>query len=176
MRVKKKKNTGLDFEIDKLTRSIENVATGDSFQTELSLLTNEDLKTMVKKHGWQFNWKSEYNSIEKEVYKLTIVNNPLIVQGLISLEYRNRYVYMHLLENAPFNLGKNKMYAGVAGNLVAFACLRSFQTGGDGYVSFQSKTKLIEHYKKTLGATQMRGQDLVIETGAALKLVQQYFK
>jgi len=29
---------------------------------------------------------------------------------------------MNLLENAPFNVGQNKLYEGVAGNLVAFAC------------------------------------------------------
>lgn len=107
---------------------------------------------------------------------MTIVGNPSIVQGILSIEYRTKYVYMHLLENAPFNFGKNKTYVGVAGNLVAYACLRSFQTGGDGFVSFQSKTKLIDHYIKTLGATHLRKQELVIETDSALKLVQQYFK
>ena len=52
---------------------------------------------------------------------------------------------MHLIESAPFNLGKEKIYLGVPGNLVAFACKLSFQRGGEGYVSFLSKTKLIEH-------------------------------
>ena len=174
--MKRSKKHHLDFEIDKLTRSIENVATGDSFQTELSLLTNSDLKSVTKKNGWLFNWRSEFRNIEREVYKLTIVGNLSIVQGILSIEYRTKYVYMHLLENAPFNFGKNKTYAGVAGNLVAYACLRSFQTGGDGFVSFQSKTKLIDHYIKTLGATHLRKQELVIETDSALKLVQQYFK
>jgi hypothetical protein len=58
---------------------------------------------------------------------------------------------MHLIESAPFNIGKEKTYLGVPGNLVAFACKLSFQRGGDGYVSFLSKTKLIEHYEKNLG-------------------------
>ena len=34
MEVKKTKINFLDFEIDRLTRSIENVATGDSFPTD----------------------------------------------------------------------------------------------------------------------------------------------
>jgi hypothetical protein len=42
---------GLDFIIDKLTNSIENVITGDSFATEISILTNADLKTVSKKNG-----------------------------------------------------------------------------------------------------------------------------
>ena len=44
------KNDGykLGFEIDKLTDSIQNTVSGDSFQTEVSLLTKTDLKTVTK--------------------------------------------------------------------------------------------------------------------------------
>ena len=52
---------------------------------------------------------------------------------------------MHLVENAPFNKGKNKIYAGVPGNLVAFACRLSFQRGPEGNVSFISKSQLVQH-------------------------------
>jgi hypothetical protein len=51
---------GLDFIIDKLTNSIENVITGDSFATEISILTNADLKTVSKKNGWLISWKDEF--------------------------------------------------------------------------------------------------------------------
>lgn len=64
--MKRSKKHHLDFEIDKLTRSIENVATGDSFQTELSLLTNSDLKSVTKKNGWLFNWRSEFKNIDEK--------------------------------------------------------------------------------------------------------------
>jgi hypothetical protein len=30
------------------------------------------------------------------------------------------HLFMHLIESAPFSKGKNKIYVGVAGNLVAF--------------------------------------------------------
>ncbi|HTF05685.1 MAG TPA: hypothetical protein VK826_16775 [Bacteroidia bacterium] len=172
----KKVKYKLDFEIDKLTRSIENIATGDSFQTEISLITVPDLKIVTKRTGWKFDWRHEFKQIERGVYKLTIAGNPLVIQGLISMEDRPGYLYMHLLESAPFNLGKGKVYLGVPGNLVAFACLRSFQMGNDGYISFQSKTKLIDHYRKSLGATFVGGHNLMIETEAATKLVMQYFK
>ncbi len=133
--MKKRKEIGLDFEIDKLTNSIENVKSGDSFQTEISMLTIIDLKTVTKKNDWQFNWAKEYKFVNKEVYKLTIINNLNIIQGIISLEVKTDHVYMHLIESAPFNIGKEKTYLGVPGNLVAFACKLSFQRGGDGYVS-----------------------------------------
>jgi hypothetical protein len=62
---------------------------------------------------------------------------------------------MNLIESAPFNIGKNKTYLGIPGNLVAFVCKLSFQRGGEGYVSFLSMTKLIEHYEKSLGAIHL---------------------
>lgn len=83
--MKQRKKTGLDFLVDKLTNSIENVVTGDSFATDISIVTLADLKNIVKKDKWQFDWKFEYKQPEREVYKLTIVNNRDVVQGLISL-------------------------------------------------------------------------------------------
>lgn len=82
---------------------------------------------------------------------------------------------MHLLENAPFNKGASKMYAGVAGNLVAFACKVSFQRGHEGNVAFISKTQLIEHYTKTLDAQLVGSRLMVIDTKAAIKLINRYF-
>lgn len=83
---------------------------------------------------------------------------------------------MHLVENAPFNRGSEKMYTGVPGNLVAFACRLSFQRGNEGNVSFLSKSQLIEHYEKTLGAMHFGGRVMIIETKSAKKLIDKYFK
>jgi len=58
----------LDFVIDKLTNSIENVQTGDNFPTEISLLSSSELKNITKKNGWNFNWKSEFKQPEKDIY------------------------------------------------------------------------------------------------------------
>lgn len=68
------------------------------------------------------------------------------------------------------------MYEGVPGNLVAFACKLSFQRGNQGFVSFHSKTNLINHYIKTLGAYHFGSHLMVIDTEAAIKLVDKYFK
>ncbi len=69
----------IDIEVDKLTNSIENVITGDSFQTDISLLDNNDLKSITKKNGWIFNWNAEYKQHDRDVYKLTISGNPVII-------------------------------------------------------------------------------------------------
>jgi hypothetical protein len=174
--VKKNVKIELDFEVDVLTNSIRNTVSGDSFQTEVLRLTVADLKHLTKKNGWHFNWKAELGNHTKEVYKLTIVGNPGIIQGLISFTINTDHIYMDLLESAPFNLGKSKLYEGVAGNLVAYVCKISFQQGFDGYLSFTAKTKLIEHYKKTLNAVSFGGQLMIINTVAASILVDKYFK
>ena len=172
----KKYQIELDFLIDKLTNSIENINSGDSFPTEVSLLNVEELKKITKRNGWLFNWKSEFKKPASEIYKLTISNNPHIIQGLVSLEVRSDHVFMHLIESSPFNIGKNKTYLGVPGNLIAFACKLSFQRGHDGFISFIAKTQLIEHYKKSLGAINFGGQLMIINNKAALNLIGKYFK
>ena len=106
---------------------------------------------------------------------MTIINNQSIIQGLISLEIKSDHVYMHLVESAPFNKGKTKIYAGVPGNLVAFSCKLSFQRGHEGNVSFISKPQLVQHYIDTLGALHFRGRVMIIDTTAALKLLNKYF-
>jgi hypothetical protein len=164
------------FIIDKLTDSILNTISGDSFQTEVSRMTSIDLKAIKKKNDWNFNWNIEFKDIKKEVYKLTIVNNSNIIQGLLSITIEQDYIYMNLLESAPFNIGKNKLYEGVSGNLVAFACKVSFQKGYDGFVAFTAKTDLIKHYEESLGAFHFKNQRMIIETEASRKLVQKYFK
>ena len=172
----KKENIEQGFIIDELTNSIKNTISGDSFQTEISTLTKRDLKSVTKKKGWNFDWRIEFNDLTKEVYKLTIVNNPDIIQGLISITIESDHVFMNLLESSPFNTGKDKLYEGVAGNLVAFACKVSFQKGYEGFVAFTAKTNLIKHYEKTLGAIHFRNGRMIIPTASAMKLVELYFK
>lgn len=82
---------------------------------------------------------------------------------------------MHLIESAPFNKGRTKVYSGVPGNLVAFACKLSFQRAHEGNISFTSKSQLIDHYEKTLGAVHFGGRLMIIESTSALKLIDKYF-
>lgn len=101
-----------DIEIDKLTRSIENAVSGDSFKTEVLELNLADIKKL-KKAEWLFDWKAEAKSIDKRVYKLVIVENPNIIQGLISLQDRGDHIFMPLIESNKFNRGEKKIYLGV---------------------------------------------------------------
>jgi len=126
--------------IDKLTNSLENCISGDSFATDVIELAIEDLLTLKK--GWKFNWNQEFSS-ENKVYKLVIRIAPTVIQGLVSIIDKGDHIFMNLIESAPHNFGKNKIYEGVAGNLVAFACQISFEKGYGGIVAFKAKNKLI---------------------------------
>ena len=165
----------LDIKIDKLTNSILNTISGDSFTTDVHPATKIDLKNASKKNGWLFTWATELKFSDRQVFKLTIRDNPNIIQGLASIsDYKDHY-YLHLVESAPFNLGKNKLYEGVPGNLFAFTCKTSWDKGYQGFVSFTSKTKLISHYEKSLGATHVGGHKMVIFPSEAFKLIKKYY-
>ncbi len=174
--MKSSKAVLLDIEIDKLTNSIEDVTTGEIVQTAVLPATAADLKTTIKKNGWRFDWRAEARQPGRTVYKLVTLRNPVVIQGLISLENKPDHLYMHLIENAPANFGKSKAYAGGAGNMVAFACKLAFEYGHQGTVSFVSKTVLIGHYATTLGAIHFGGHLMVITTSVALRLTARYFK
>ena len=162
----------LDIEIDKLTNSIENVITGEVFQTEFSEVSSKE----IKKKEWLFDWHKELKDKNNKVYKMTTVENKNIIQGLVSLNVDEEFVFVNLVENAKFNRGKAKIYLGVGGNLFAYACLKSKELGFDGYVGFTAKTSLIDYYTKTLGAEVAMGQRMYIGEEAAEKLIQHYFK
>lgn len=151
----------LDFIIDKLTNSIENTSTGEVFNT--------DVVRMIVKNLIEIKDKT------KEVYKLTIIKNPTIIQGLVSIEDKQDHIFMHLIESAKLNKNNGKTYLGVPGNLVAYACKVSVEKGYQGFLAFDAKTELIKHYQESLYATHFRGLRMFIETKAALKLISQYY-
>ncbi|MBS1928225.1 MAG: hypothetical protein JST95_06505 [Bacteroidetes bacterium] len=171
--MKKRKEIGLGFEVDKLTNSIENAVSGEVFDT---LIEQMNETKQVKKIEWVFNWQTEIKDSTKSVFKLTTINNPDIIHGLISLTDKGDHIFMDLIESAKFNKGKKKLYRGVAGNLVAFACKTSFEKGYAGVVSFVAKTQLIDHYSKTLGAKLFGGNRMFIDTKEAYILTTKYFK
>ncbi len=164
----------IDIEIDKLTKSIENVITHEVFDTELIKISYTNTY-VVNPNDWIFDWKSQIAKTEREVYKLVIKENHEQIQGLISLTDRLDHIYINLLERSNLNKGKNKIYYGVPGNLVSYACKVSFDKGYEGFVAFDAKTKLIQHYQETLFASHFKGTRMFIDTIAATKLVNQYF-
>ena len=173
--MKKNKIVYLDFEVDKLINSIENAISGEVFDTLIVKLKPSDGK-IIRKGEWAFNWHNELKDKAKQVYKLATVSNPTIIHGLISLTDKGDHIFMDLIESAKFNKGRNKIYKGVAGNLVAYGCKMSFELNYDGVVSFIAKTQLIAHYEQTLGAKLFGSNRMFIDTKEAFILTKKYFK
>ena len=161
----------IDILIDELTNLIRHRITNTSVETVIQKINPNELFQLK---NWQFDWQQETRN--NDVYKLTVVELPEKIQGVISMQIKKGYILVSLVENAPFNIGKNGIYEGVAGNLFAFACKLSFEMGFEGFVSFIAKTDLIEHYKKMVFAKLLHGQTMMIEPLEAQRLIQQYFK
>ena len=65
-----KKKYHIDIEIDRLTNSVQNTISGDSFATEVLEVEKADLKTISKTNGWLFDWKSEFRAIDRKITNL----------------------------------------------------------------------------------------------------------
>ncbi|OJV14731.1 MAG: hypothetical protein BGO21_18710 [Dyadobacter sp. 50-39] len=157
------------------TGSVQHSRGGEVFATSVDCA--ESAKgSRVRTVDWLFDWHSELGRKDRQVLKIELFHEPSIIQGLVSLTDKGDHIYMHLIENASWNKGKNKLYCGVAGNLVAAACKLSFDLKYDGIVSFVPKTQLIEHYQKTLGAKLFGSNRMFIDTREAMILVKNYLR
>lgn len=70
----------LEFEIDKLTNSIESSISGETFET-LVRPFDVSKNRFLKKKDWIFNWKEEAENELRSVYKLVTNQNPKIITG-----------------------------------------------------------------------------------------------
>lgn len=168
------KKRRLDFDVDKITSSIENVLTKEVFETEVVRVLDERALRAGTSH-WSFDWAMELKDSTREVHALFKKGDYSEYHGLVSFTDKGDHLFMDLLESAPMNKGKTKRYSGVAANLVAFLCKKSLEKGYRGVVAFEPKSKLIEHYEKMLGAQRFAPNKMFIDTKEAYALIHQYF-
>ncbi|MBL7794082.1 MAG: hypothetical protein JNK77_17265 [Saprospiraceae bacterium] len=132
----------------------------------------------LRKDGWQFTWKKLFSTDGALFYKLAKVATPEEVEGILMLTLINEeMLYMNNLEVAPHNYGSTGKYDNVAGCLIAFACYKSFELGKNhylGFLTFESKTQLIELYERKYGATFAMGQKMFFDPGAGKKLMKKF--
>jgi len=83
-------------------------------------------------------------------------------------------VVIYLIEAAPQNVGRNKKILDVTGVLFAYVARDSLEAGFDGFVAFHSKTILVNHYIRKYGAKVIRGDQLMFDTHASLRLIREY--
>lgn len=167
----------VDICIDALTECLIDAESGKEVETvyqKVDCRITEKLAEEYRKDGWLFDWSIP----QKEgcgVYEL-FVKGEEQVQGRVAFVKDKGYTYLQLVEAAPQNRKGSAKYIGVGAHLFAIACKHSFEDGNDGYVQFESKTKLIRYYQEKLGAKLIAGNSMYLDTEAALVLVNQYFR
>jgi len=128
----------------------------------------------LKKEGWKFDWDKSYGAISQ---KIAYLENEKI-QGLVEFEEvpSSLYNIIYRIEAAPENIGKNKKIDNIAGTLFAYVAKDSLDAGFEGFVVFDSKTILINHYVEKYGAQILYGNRLYFDTKASITLINKYLK
>lgn len=145
---------------------------------EVDIVPATSKEIPLKKDGWNFNWRKLFKDNNTRTFVLRTKDESLNIEGILLLKVDNEMLIMDLIEIAPHNIGStNKKYDYVAGCLIAFACRESFKIDGNykGFLTFFSKSDLIELYSNKYGATQALGQRMYIDPNKGLKLIDEYY-
>jgi hypothetical protein len=148
-------------------------------QQKLAVISKASAGEMpLKKDGWQFNWRSLAKTEGAMLFKISLEENPEGAEGMLMLSLMfDEMLYMNNIEVAPQNYGKDGRYENIAGCLLAFACRMSMTHGKGaykGYLTFDSKTELIELYRNKYGATPAMGQKMFFTPKAGDMLMEKY--
>lgn len=156
--------------------SLKEVKTGELIEALIVKANKSELP--AKRGGWQFTWRKLGRTEGASFYKLVTVDDPRTIEGMLMLTLINEeMLYMNNIEVAPHNYGSGGKFDNVAGGLLAFGCYKSFEEGKNyylGYLSFESKTQLIELYQNKYGATFAMGQKMFFDPTAGKKLMQKF--
>lgn len=155
---------------------LNEVSSGEQVEAIISVALKKDFP--LKKDGWQFTWRKLGKTEGADFYKLTRTETPDEVEGMLMLTLIDEeMLYMNNIEVAPHNYGSSGKYENIAGSLIAFACYKSFEQGANyyvGFLSFESKTKLIELYQNKYGATYAMGQKMFFDPYAGKELMKKF--
>lgn len=117
----------------------------------------------IKSIDWTFDWQKEFEA-DRTVYKL--MNQEREIVGLISMEDREEYIYVSIIERQQKFKGH-----GITPYLFSIASLWSNYLGYNSGFMFHSKTHLIEYYQR-LGAMRISGQKMILESPHAEILIK----
>lgn len=128
------------------------IKTKRSKKIKIIRVEEDDYKTLTKKR-YYFSWKSFRSRTDVAVYKLQIWGDDDIigVMALIDIPDEIR-IEINLLACSKENVGKERIYEGIAGHLIAYACRQAIKKyGNNACVSLVPKTRLKSHYIQKYG-------------------------
>ena len=162
----------VDILIDRITDCLIDTRTGEEVETEYRM--REASIRPRDYRGWKFNWSiTEKNGYD--IYELFVKDDDT-VQGRISVKVDGGVADVDIAETAPHNYTHKGIYSGVGSHLFAIACQVSLDAGYDGFVTFTSKSSLVEYYKEKLNAGVFRGRRMYIDEEAARILLDKYMR
>jgi hypothetical protein len=123
--------------------------------------------------GWRFNFTKYCKMKGASTFALITEETPSIIEGCLIYKMKNEHEpYMAFIEIAYHNQGKQKKYALVAGCLIAFACMLSYQFGEGpfkGWLAFDvleetsvKQNKLMSHYSTHYKAQRIANSTTMI--------------
>ena len=132
----------------------------------------EDFRQLTKKR-YSFPWK-EWKG-EPGLYKLSLIDDEDIL-GVMALEDKphDKRIEIKLLASSIENVGKKKLYDGIAGTLIAYACREAVKKyGALACVSLVPKTKLKSSYVEKYGMMDA-GKQLFLEAKPLIEIILKY--
>lgn len=130
---------------------------------------NQDL---LVEDNFIFDWNEEASF---EIYRLTLVESQktlaLVSIEMITAEYR---IHIRLLSASSDNIGKNKKYDRIVGNIISQLGIMAIQKFGElACISLRPKTILTKHYIQKY-KMKVTGQVLSIEVPELIDLINEY--
>ncbi|WP_119079832.1 N-acetyltransferase [Chitinophaga alhagiae] len=151
---------------------VTEVLTQQEKEVLITAVVSGDFKRITRRRFF-FDWKQVRNSCR--LFKLVLEETGELL-GLMALadHPEEKRVEIQLLAVSCENKGKEKMYEGVAGCLMAYACREALGLYElDAAVSLTPKTVLKEHYMQKYGM-QDAGRQLYVEKGTLKNLLLKY--
>jgi hypothetical protein len=151
--------------------NVLHISSGKVLTVQIESITEEDYK-QIKRSVYYFDWKREK---EHNVFKLSLLDDSHII-GLISLKNidSEERIEIRLLAVSKENRGRSKIFEGITGNLIAFACRDAINRyGSNGCVSLYPKTALRQHYIDKYGFIDS-GYHLYIEAMPMFQMIKKF--
>lgn len=150
------------------------VKTRKKKKVKIAPVEDEDYKLLTKKR-YHFSWKPFRSRTDTTVYKLQIPGDEDILGVMALIDFsRESRIEINLLACTGENVGKGKIYEGIAGHLIAYACrLAVKKYGSNACVSLVPKTRLKNHYIMKYGMLDA-GWQLFLEGRALNNIILKY--
>jgi hypothetical protein len=153
--------------------TIIEVRTGDRKKVEIKPIERTDFKKLTKKR-YSFPWK-EWQG-KAELYKLCFVGADDILGVMAFTDVPgDQRIEINLLAVSIENKGSGKVYDGIIGCLIAYACSKAAEKYNKyACVSLVPKTVLREHYIKKYGMRDIGMRQLFLEEESLANIILTY--